>query len=103
MRKGEDGNKEERSAGEDMGKNKGGAYKPASKNTPDSANFLPLDCCRFQMKGRGRRRIAKSVTIFGMELPRRKAKLSTQRPLGIDLSHQKATGVQEKMETVTWW
>lgn len=53
------------------------------------------------MKGSGRRRMAKSVTMFGMELPRRKAKLSTQWPAGMVLSHQKATGVQEKMETVT--
>lgn len=31
-----------------------------------------------------------------------KAKLFTQWPLGIDLSHQIATGLQKEMETVTW-
>lgn len=76
--------------------------KPASRKMPDSAILRLVDCCSLQMKGSGSKRMAMSVAMLGIEFPSRKAVLSTQWPPGIVRSHQKVTGVQEKIETRVW-
>ena len=77
--------------------------KPPSMKIPLSASFWRPDCCRFQMLGMGSRRMAKSVAMFGTELPRRNFVLSTQCPPIIVRFHQKFTGVHWNITTSTWW
>ena len=77
-------------------------YKPPSKKMLDNAILVCLDICNFHTLPIGRHRVAKSVRMFGIDVPRKNLVSSIQTAGGDNvISQEPLIGLQLKMATKT--
>ena len=65
---------------------------------PETASFRPLDICRYQTFLIGSAKIARSMMMFGMALPKKNFRVLMHLE-GVVISQKPWIGVQENIET----